>query len=473
MNSDKTKNNLFMKLGGVCGFLVGVNLGLFAQVKVSYVNLSEGQIYSPKSIITQQSNPQTSGKTLNIRVYPDVKYQIMKGIGGAFNEQGGEAYMRLSDNKKRELSEALFSVANGAGLTFCRTAIGASDFGLDAYSYSEIPEDYEMKHFSVERDKKSVIPFIQDAIKSNPQLTLFASPWSPPGWMKMSGKMDQGKDMQDKNFLRDEDRVYKAYALYMLKYINAFSKEGINIERLLIQNEQDFHTNYPSCRIPVEQISKYVDGYLAPLFRKEKSSTEIWAGTFRSAGELEFLKFAANKNNRRNFVGMGIQYMRPNYITEIYQLYPDVKLMHTESTCANGANNIKQALGRFDEVANYINGGCDNFCYWNMVLNEEQKSGWGWKQNSLVTVNRNTQEITYHPDYAVFLLLGKFIRPGMQRVACTASGTSMAFVDSNNKLYVFLQNNDKNARKYKYTDGKNNHEVMLPAESLCVLEINM
>ena len=42
-----------------------------------------------------------------------------------------------------------------------------------------------------------------------------------------------------------------------------------------------------------------------------------------------------------------------------------------------------------------------------------------------------------------------------------------------NKLYVFLQNNDKNARKYKYTDGKNNHEVMLPAESLCVLEINM
>ena len=69
--------------------------------------------------------------------------------------------------------------------------------------------------------------------------------------------------------------------------------------------------------------------------------------------------------------------------------------------------------------------------------------------------------------------MGKFIRPGMQRVACTASGTSMAFVDSNNKLYVFLQNNDKNARKYKYTDGKNNHEVMLPAESLCVLEINM
>ena len=57
MNLDKTKNNLFVKLGGVCGFLVGVNLGLFAQVKVSYVNLSEGQIYSPKSIITQQSNP--------------------------------------------------------------------------------------------------------------------------------------------------------------------------------------------------------------------------------------------------------------------------------------------------------------------------------------------------------------------------------------------------------------------------------
>ena len=43
-----------------------------------------------------------------------------------------------------------------AGFSFCRTAIGASDFGLDAYSYSLMPNDYKMAHFSIERDKKYV-----------------------------------------------------------------------------------------------------------------------------------------------------------------------------------------------------------------------------------------------------------------------------------------------------------------------------
>lgn len=447
------------------------NVDMCAQVKLNYIVLSENQVYNTYSVRSFNDSIIVSGKQLSVKVYPEIKYQIMKGIGGAFNEQGGDAYMGLSVNKKKELVDALFDSQKGAGFTFCRTSIGASDFSFDAYSYSEKEEDYEMKYFSVERDKQSVIPFIKDGIKVNPQLTLFASPWSPPGWMKESGRMDLGKNMKEKNVLKDDSRIYAAYALYMLKYLQSYEDEGINIERLLIQNEQDFSTNYPSCRFPIEQLNKFVSGYLLPLFKKENSKTEIWAGTFRSAGELEFLKFAANKDIRKNFVGLGIQYMLPNYLTEIYQLYPNAKLMHTEGKCYNGDNSIKQAMERFEDITNYINGGCTNFCYWNMVLNEEQKSAWGWKQNSLITVNRKTQEIVYNPDYAVFLLMGKYIRPGIRRIACTSSGPCMAFVDKKGNIYVFLQNKDKEAKGCNIDLGEKKQSIILPPESLCVVEI--
>ena len=181
---------------------------------------------------------------------------------------------------------------------------------------------------------------------------------------------------------------------------------------------------------------KFVDHYLYPLFKKKGVKTEIWGGTFRTVGELEALRFAADPQNAEHFSGMGVQYTRLGVLSEIRQLFPEVRLMHTESACFNGANSIEEAWSRFEEVSNYINNGCSNFCYWNMVLNEGQKSGWGWKQNSLITVDRNTQQIEYHPDYGVFLLMSRFIRPGMERIASITSGISMAFTDGKKSIYL-------------------------------------
>ena len=417
--------------------LLGLHVGLStAQVKVNYVKLSEGESYGPHSVRVFDAAAQASGKTLNVRIYPEIRFQTMKGIGGAFNEQGGEAFVRLSESKQAELVDALFGVEHGAGLSFCRTAVGASDFAFDAYSYSEVPNDYKMESFSIARDRKTVIPFIQAAMKANPSLGIFASPWSPPGWMKESGKMEDGRRLRSKNVLIDKHEIYEAYALYMYKYVTSYLSEGIPIERLLIQNEQDWSTVYPSCRIPVEQMVKFVDHYLYPLFKKKGVKTEIWGGTFRTVGELEALRFAADPQNAEHSSGMGVQYTRLGVLSEIRQLFPEVRLMHTESACFNGANSIEEAWSRFEEVSNYINNGCSNFCYWNMVLNEGQKSGWGWKQNSLITVDRNTQQIEYHPDYGVFLLMSRFIRPGMERIASITSGISMAFTDGKKSIYL-------------------------------------
>jgi len=53
-------------------------------------------------------------------------------------------------------------------------------------------EDYTMKNFSIAHDLEKIIPMIKRAQKTREwgdQLMFFASPWSPPAWMKQNGHM--------------------------------------------------------------------------------------------------------------------------------------------------------------------------------------------------------------------------------------------------------------------------------------------
>ena len=364
----------------------------------------------------------------------------------------------------------LFSATEGASFAFCRTAVGSSDFGINAYSYSEVADDYNMDHFSIKREEKTVIPYIKKAYKFNPKLLMFASPWSPPAWMKHSGLMDRGNEFRDKNHLKNETKIYEAYALYFSKYIKSYSKKGIKIDRLIIQNENDITTNYPSCVMPVEQMGKFVKTYLNPQFKADNINAEIWAGTFRTAGQLDAIEFAANKEYRDSFDGIGIQYTSQEHIQDLKNLLPSTSIMHTEGKCYNGQNTEKQASSRLKEVAQYINYGVTNYCYWNMILNETTESGWGWKQNSLINIDRKNQTVTYNPDYNVISLISKYLQPGSIRVANYSRATIIS-VKKDGKVFILVQNDKNTSEKYMLEIGKNNKEIVeIPANSISVIE---
>jgi glucosylceramidase len=441
------------------------------KTKVYFVEF-KGEREITANPIKQYEGKSNNEKPITIRIYSEISFQTMEGIGGAFNEIGGEALMSLPEDQRNEVIKNLF-YEDGAGFTYCRTAVGASDFGIDAYSYSEVEGDYKMKKFSIKREKTTLLPYIQMAYKYNPTLKLFASPWSPPGWMKESGFMD-GKG--DKSKLIDKPEIYQAYALYLSKYIQAYAKEGIQINRLMIQNEQDATTKYPSNYMPPSEMGNFVIDYLRPQFNQDKISTEIWAGTFRTAKKLGVLEFVTNTKWRESVKGIGIQYTTSDQIMNIKTLYPEVQLFHTEGHCHGGENSIKHAFDRFDEIASYVNYGVSNFCYWNMILNETSKSGWGWKQNSLININRENKKVTYNPDYAALALFSKFIRPGMQRIASTfqhhKGKNTMTFIDLEKNITVFLKNeSDKPVTYNLKIDDKQSKLVDIPANSLAAVQI--
>lgn len=307
-----------------------------------------------------------------IYIQPNVTFQKIEGFGGAFNEIGGEALLSLKKEQQEEVMQQLFST-DKAGFTFCRTAIGASDFGLDAYSYSMVANDYKMEHFSIERDQKYVLPYIKSAFKINPKLTLFASPWSPPGWMKVSGEMEGLKGKP--NTLINDSKVFSAYATYFVKYIQAYQKNGVPIERICIQNENDANTKYPSCEFPAKEMVSFANNYLVPAFQKNKIAAKVYAGTFRVVEKMDLMDFVKCENTK-NIEGVGIQYTDARFLSDAKAIIPGLKIFHTEGHCYNGENSEEQATHRLEEVADYINSGSTTFTYWNMILNETTKSGW-------------------------------------------------------------------------------------------------
>lgn len=448
-----------------------VSILVYGQTEVYYVALDKPITANSLQKNEAEKMDGAADAHITVMLYPELAYQTLQGVGGCFNEIGGMALMSLPEKKRIDIMYSLFNAQSGAGFTFCRTAVGASDFGVNAYSYSEMNGDYQMKNFSIARDEKSVIPYIKMALAINPRLKMFASPWSPPAWMKKSGKMT---GPGDDNCLVETPEISRSYALYLARYIQAYAKCGITINRLCPQNETDCNTTYPSNILPPRQMEQFICDYLSPTFKKENIKTEIWAGTYRVVDRFDALQLFNSSKLRQAVQGVGVQYTAPSYLTDFRIRYPDVKMMHTECICYNGKNTVEQAISRLGEIASYINAGSQNFAYWNMILDETAKSGWGWAQNSLLNINRQTGEVTYNPDYAVMFLVSRFMRPGDVRIASVMSNkeASIAVKSPDGICKVIMQNRTE---KMQVTSvqiaGKQPHTVAIPAKSLVAVVI--
>jgi glucosylceramidase len=404
-------------------------------------------------------------------IEPEKKFQTMAGIGAAFSEIGGLALADLPEAARDAILTSLFDPDKGAGFSMCRLPVGSSDFANSAYSYAETPGDLTMSHFSLERDERSIIPAAQGALKKNPALRFFASPWSPPGWMKPTGKMDKGGT---ENHLRDTEEIYNAYTLYFEKYLQGYAAHGIKISRLCPQNEMDNNATYPGCVMPPAQLTKLVVDHLAPAFRKDGIDTEIWPGTFREKPKAAWAtECMQNEAFRKVIGGLGIQYYDGKLIEALGAAYPGTRFMHTEAACGWGKNTPREAGMRLREILSAILVGCDAFAYWNMLLDENQKSGWGWAQNSLATIDRPAKTFRFNPDYQPLYLASRFVRPGDVRVKATWSsrttqdivGMVASFLEPDGSITTLLQNNGNTSHVVELQVHGHSFKVQVSAHS--------
>jgi glucosylceramidase len=183
-------------------------------------------------------------------------FQTIIGFGGALTDASSETFFKLSKQKQEEILTALFDKEKGDGFSLCRTSIHSCDFSSESYTYAEAG-DTNLSHFSVEHDLKYRIPFIKAAFsKTNNDLKIFASPWSPPAWMKTNKTMLHGGKL-----LSEYDQTW---ANYFVKFVKAYKDEGIPIWGLTVQNEPMASQTWESCIFTASEERDFVKNYLGP-----------------------------------------------------------------------------------------------------------------------------------------------------------------------------------------------------------------
>ena len=93
------------------------------------------------------------------------RFQTIEGFGGSFTEAAADTFYKMSPEVRAEILKAYFDLQNGNGYSLCRTHINSSDFSLGNYAYTETPGDVELRHFSIERDRRQLIPMIKEAAR--------------------------------------------------------------------------------------------------------------------------------------------------------------------------------------------------------------------------------------------------------------------------------------------------------------------
>ncbi len=403
--------------------------------------------------------------------------QTVKGFGGAFNELGWTALSKASKADRDRVMASLFDPEAGCGFTFCRVPIGASDFALDWYSCDEADEDYDMEHFSIARDQQHLIPYIKRAIDFQPELTLFASPWSPPTWMKTRKTFNFGN-------LRWEEPVLKAYALYFKKFVEAYADEGIRIEQVHIQNEPRSDQKFPSCLWTGPQMRDFIRDYIGPLFEREKVKCEIWAGTLEKGiyfgtrmeligtqGYAEWAHCILSDPEARKYIGgVGFQWDGKGMIQRTHEAWPDIPLIQTENECGNSTNTWTYAQYVFDLIWHYFTNGVGAYTYWNMILPEGGESTWGFAQNSMITVT-DAGQVVFNPEFYVMRHLARFVRPGAIRLGLKGmwTGFALAFRNTDGSTALVIANPYEEPNTVYLDAGDETVSFTLPGKSFNTL----
>ncbi len=378
-----------------------------------------------------------------IMIDPHKTFQTIEGFGGAFTDSAAVTFAKMPKNAQEKILKACFDPVEGNGYTLCRTTIHSCDYSDEIYTYDSVPGDKELKHFTIEHDQKHRIPFIKAALKTaGGDLKLFASPWSPPAWMKDNNDILHGGKLKPE--------YYQTWADYFVKYCKAYKAAGIPMWGLTVQNEAMATQVWESCIFTAEEEKNFVRDYLGPTLEKNGLSDikiMIWdhnRGIMYQRAQIAYEDPKASKY----IWGMAFHwYVGDHYdnVRLVHDAYPDKHLLYTEAGMDGSWNSaMKLAKNAILDLNNWTTG----FVFWNLVLDQEggPRHAGGTlprSKSNIITANTETGEVTLNPPHYVFGHFSKFIKPGAKRIACTSSGDDViatAFANPDGQLVVVLLN---------------------------------
>jgi len=377
-------------------------------------------------------------------------FQAMDGFGYCLTGGSASLIHGLKPGDRSALLKELFSTREGyLGVSYLRLSIGASDLSDHVFSYDDLPPgqtDPELSKFSLENERKDLIPILKQILAINPAIKLMGSPWSPPTWMKTNGASKGGS-------LKPE--WYEAYAKYLVKYILAMKAEGIRIDAITIQNEPLHPGNNPSLLMPADEQAAFIKKALGPAFAAAKLDTKILIYDHNADRPDYPLAILADPEARKYVDGSAFHLYggQIETLSKVHDAHPDKHLYFTEQWVGAPGN----FAGDFSwHIRTLVIGATRNWCRtvleWNLAADPKQNphtEGGCTECLGAITIG-GAGEITRNPAYYIVGQAARFVTPGSLRIASNVPEKlpNVAFKTPGGDLVLIVQNDAPEARTF-------------------------
>lgn len=311
-----------------------------------------------------------------VTVDPTEKKQDFYGFGASLTHSS--AYLLMQDGASATTEEMLNELfgKNGANLGLVRVPIGASDYieGTEFFTCDDIDDSIErddnFEHFTLEHDS-NIIAVLKKILEINPEVKIFACPWSAPAWMKSNRSLIGGELAPT---CRD------AYAEYLVKFVEAYKAEGIEIDYLSLVNEPLVQSmEYPHMSLSATEAIEITDR-LASKLRKKNLDVNIigWEHNATMAA-YNYADIVFDEDNGTDsmsafaFHGYGNIYTISDGCQYIHENYPDKQIFMTEITEHTGSKDFASNLSYAAKnvTVDPINYGLTGGMFWNYVLRSD------------------------------------------------------------------------------------------------------
>lgn len=385
---------------------------------------------------------------------PSKQFQTIVGFGGAFTDAAAETFGKMPPDKQREILTAYFDPTVGIGYSLGRTNINSCDFSSDTYSYDDVAGDTSLAHFSIAHDLKYRVPFLKAArAMAGGNLSVFASPWSPPAWMKTNNDMLHG------GTVKPEDR--QAWASYYARFIKEYAAQGIPIWGLTVQNEPMSTQSWESCIFTAVDERDFVRDYLGPTLQKTGLSNVhlmIWdhnRGLMYQRAQTVY----ADPKAAQYVWGTAFHWYAGDHFEVpqvVHEAWPDKPILFTEgsngvagSPEAEWGQAERYALNEYLDLTHWSCGWCD----WNLLLNAQGGPNHvGNFCSAPILADTDAGTFRRLPSFYVLGQFSKFVRPGARRIAAMSTDDrlqSVAFQNPDGSLAVVVLNQTDGPEQYR------------------------
>ncbi len=401
-----------------------------------------------------------------ITVTPATTYQSIVGFGASFTETAVYVLANISAAKRAEVLNALFNPYTGSGYTLCRTPIHSCDFSVSSYCYDSTPGDYTLSKFNFSHELQWKVPVIKQAMRiRGADFKIFASPWSPPGWMKTNNSMLNGGQLKP--------NCDTAWALYYVKFIQAMNANGIPMWGLTIQNEPAATQTWESCIYSAAQERDFLKNFLGPTLANNNIGVKVMIWDHNKDVIVDRARTVMNDANAAKYV-WGVAYHRyagddfPNMDT-VHNEFPTAWMVGTEGSIHDTGTDAERMA---HEVIGDLNHWSTGYLTWNL---SSDYSGGPYHDRTggcpgPIMVDHATDGANYLRQYYYMTHFSRYLRPGAVRIGCALSGGSSlemcAFRNADGIIVVTVLNRSNAVVSFKIKQGSQIIKSTIPAYAL-------